>query len=249
MKHKSEILKRFSCSLCGQEELPVTQCEGGYVCEHCAAQSRHGRDNTTQAVKTLQRSIRGKAQRARAHFLGDKVDEKLDYDIEASGMLAVDSLQHTSATAAVSGGEVLPQHDIRLRDTLAAPGATALDASASRLDLITSLGTDVAAMALDAADSIQASNSLEKMLAHQMALCHQEAMRYVSKAAFEPDPVHAVRMMNLSNRLMETFQKGLMTLKRLRGTGEQRITIQHVHVTEGGQAVIGNVNTGGGGAK
>jgi hypothetical protein len=74
-------------------------------------------------------------------------------------------------------------------------------------------------------------------------------MRYVSKASLEQDPAHSVRMMNLATRSRETFQKGLLTLKRLRGTGEQRITIQHVNVTDGGQAVISQLNPGGGGTK
>ena len=87
--------------------------------------------------------------------------------------------------------------------------------------------------ALDASDTIGASNSLEKMLAHQMAVLHDTAMRSASKAALEQDPAHAVRMMNLSIRSMETFQKALLTMKRLRGTGEQRITIQHVNVSQG----------------
>jgi hypothetical protein len=83
------------------------------------------------------------------------------------------------------------------------------------------------------------------MLAHQMAVLHDAAMRNASKAALEQDQVHSTRMMNLSIRAMETFQKGLLTIKRLRGSGEQRITIQHVNVTQGGQAVIGQVNPGG----
>ena len=52
----------------------------------------------------------------------------------------------------------------------------------------------------------------------------------VAKASLEQDSVQSVRMMNLAIRSMETFQKGLLTLKRLRGNGEQRITIQHVNV-------------------
>lgn len=220
-------------------------CEGGHVCEGCAEQTRQGRDNTTRAVKTQQRSMRGQAQKARVHLRGGAIDEQLDYDIEASGMLAADALQCRSQVALAAGGEVLPQHDPQLVDTLAAPGAVAMDASVHRLDLITAMGTDVAAMALDASDTIQAQNSLEKMLSHQLATCHESAMRYVSKASLESDPVHAVRMMNLAIRSMETFQKGLLTLKRLRGTGEQRIVIQHVNVTDGGQAVIGQVNPGG----
>lgn len=249
MKLKPEISKRPACSLCGQDQLPVTQCEGGYVCQDCADKSRQGRDNTTRAVKTMQRAIRGQAQKERTQFSGGVVDELLEFDIASSGMLAAEAFQQNLAVPLVAGGEALPQHDRELVNTLAAPGAVAMDASAHRLDLLTSMGTDVAAMALDAADTIQASNSLEKMLAHQMAICHQEAMRYVTRAALEQDPVHAVRMMNLSTRLMETYQKGLITLKRLRGTGEQRITIQHVNVTDGGQAVIGQLKSGGGETK
>ena len=65
MKRKSEPFKRPSCSLCGQDSLPVTHCEAGYVCEACAEQTRTGRDGTTRAVKTMQRSLRGKAEKAR----------------------------------------------------------------------------------------------------------------------------------------------------------------------------------------
>jgi hypothetical protein len=242
---KPEAANRLACSLCGKDNVPVTQCEGGHVCEDCAQKSRQGRDSTTRAVKTLQRSLRGQAQKVRAQFTGRVIDELVEFDIASSGLLAAEAFQEKSAIALVAGGEVLPQHGTELADTLAAPGAVALDASAHRLDLLTSMGTDVAAMALDAADTIRASNSLEKMLAHQLALCHQESMRLVSKAAFEQDLVSSVRMMNLSLRLMQTYQNGLLTLKRLRGTGEQHITIQHVNVTDGGQAVIGQVQAGG----
>jgi hypothetical protein len=31
-------------------------------------------------------------------------------------------------------------------------------------------------------------------------------------------------------------------LKRYRSGGEQKMTVQHVHVAEGGQAIVGNVN-------
>jgi hypothetical protein len=38
------------------------------------------------------------------------------------------------------------------------------------------------------------------------------------------------------------------TLKRYRSKGEQKVTVQHVTVNEGGQAVVGDVRTGGRGA-
>jgi hypothetical protein len=249
MKIKSEPSKPLACSLCGQSQLRVTQCDGGYVCEACAEQSRHGRDNTSRAVKTLQRSIRGQARKKRIQLNDGAVDVQLDFDIAASEMLAAEAFQHCSVVAMVTGGEVLPQHDMKLIDTLAAPGATALDASANRLDLITSLGADVAAMALDASETMGATNSLEKMLAHQLAVCHDGAMRFSAKASLEQDPLHMVRLMNLANRSMETFQKGLLTLKRLRSSGEQRIMVQHVDVRDGGQAVISQMIPGSDGPK
>jgi hypothetical protein len=249
MNIKPAIQKQQSCSLCGQGQLPVIPFEGGYVCEACAEQSRQGRDSTTRAVKTLQRSIRGQAQKERLQFNGGVVDDQLNYDIASSQLHAAEAFQSSTVISMVAGGEVLPQHDLQLIDTLAAPGATALDASANRLELITNLGADVAAMALDASDSMAASNSMEKMLAHQLAVCHDSAMRFSAKANLEQDPIHMVRLMNLANRSMETYQKGLLTLKRLRASGEQRIMVQHVDVREGGQAVIAQMAPGMGGQK
>ena len=249
MKRKSEPFKRPSCSLCGQDSLPVTHCEAGYVCEACAEQTRTGRDGTTRAVKTMQRSLRGKAEKARTMAAGGELSVQLDFAIESAEILVEEAFQPQVGVALLSGGEVCPQHIPELVDTLAAPNVVALDASAHRLELVTRMGTDVAALALDACDTMGASNSLEKMLGHQMAVLHDNAMRNASKAALEQDPVHSVRMMNLSIRAMETFQKGLLTLKRLRGTGEQRIVIQHVNVTQGGQAVIGQVQPRGGASK
>ena len=43
----------------------------------------------------------------------------------------------------------------------------------------------------------------------------------------------------------------MSALKEYRSKGEQKMTVQHVHVAEGGQAIVGNVNAPvpGGGAK
>ena len=47
--------------------------------------------------------------------------------------------------------------------------------------------------------------------------------------------------------MMETFQRGLLTLGRLRNGGKQIVTVQHVQVNEGDRAVIGTVSAGKGG--
>jgi len=41
----------------------------------------------------------------------------------------------------------------------------------------------------------------------------------------------------------------MSALKEYRSKGEQKMTVQHVHVAEGGQAIVGNVNTPGVGAR
>jgi hypothetical protein len=82
-----------------------------------------------------------------------------------------------------------------------------------------------------------------------MAVLHSTAMAYAGKASLQADPQTAVKMLNLSLRAMETFQRDMLTLKRYRATGEQKIVIERVNIEGGGQAMIGNVHPGGKGEK
>jgi hypothetical protein len=43
------------------------------------------------------------------------------------------------------------------------------------------------------------------------------------------------------NKLTRTFGSQMEALKRYRTGGEQKVTVQHVTVGEGGQAIVGNV--------
>jgi hypothetical protein len=131
-----------------------------------------------------------------------------------------------------------------LIDTLKDPDIIASDASAHRLKLLDRVGTNCLALALDAANTIQAENSLERMLVHQLAVAHKTALEVLDKAFFLNDPLERARLTNLSARLMDTFQRGLLTLQRLRTGGDQTIVVRQVTVTEGGQAIVGNVTTG-----
>ncbi|RFO97844.1 hypothetical protein DIC66_03705 [Rhodoferax lacus] len=203
-----------------------------------------GRDSTTKRAKLLQKALSGKANMARITANGGTVSDIEAYAVESAALLSMDETQGGILVGA--GGEAMSQDDPGLLDTMKTPGVAAMDASRDRLRLVSQVGVDCAASALDASDSIQAANSLERMLSHQLAVCHTTAMNYVAKANLQQDPQNSVRMMNLGIRAMETFQRGLMTVKRMRGSGEQRITIQHVNVTGGGQAVIGQVQPRGG---
>lgn len=49
--------------------------------------------------------------------------------------------------------------------------------------------------------------------------------------------------------MLRTFTTQMEALKKYRTDGQQNVTVEHVHVNEGGQAIAGNVNQGGGGNK
>ena len=143
-----------------------------------------------------------------------------------------------------SKGEAVPPQTAQyLHDTLTIPDLAAVEASFGRSRLLTEHGPGLAAMALDAADSMQASNSLEKMLAHQLAAAHKTAMEQVKLSSYDRDPSAQAKRLNTAAKCMAAYQNGLLTLRKLRQTGNQRITVQYVNVDNGSQAMIGDVVT------
>ena len=155
---------------------------------------------------------------------------------EASDLLVLDGDRQLGA-----GGEVIPtdsdeSSNLLARNTLEAPDMINVEGSAKRIDLLTEAG--VLAEGLDAAQSVGAKNSLEKMLAHQMSLCHDAAFRTISKANAQMDTIESARLMNAGARLMKTFQEGLQTLHKIRNGNRQTMVVQHVNIAEGGQAVV-----------
>ncbi len=161
------------------------------------------------------------------------------------GDKSCDLFETKSEFVLASGEAVRPNRSGRFIDTLKAPDVAALDASAHRVDLLSQMGTDCVALAIDAAASIKAENSLERMLAHQLAVAHKIALEITASVLFQSEPVEKARLYNVAVRFMDIYQRGLLTLQRLRTGGEQKITIHHVNVGEGGQAIVGSVRTGG----
>jgi hypothetical protein len=76
-----------------------------------------------------------------------------------------------------AGGELIDREKVgsHLVDTVAHPDYVTAEASRDRLALASEAGS--LSLALDAADTIQAQDSLEKMLIHQMAVLHCGMMR------------------------------------------------------------------------
>jgi hypothetical protein len=99
------------------------------------------------------------------------------------------------------------------------------------------------------------------MLAHQLAATHNSAMkmnaqlnecteRMTSCRADERERanIQATRLAGAIARMNGSFQQGIATLQRMRSGGRQVVTVQHVQVNDGGQAVVtGHVADRGGG--
>ncbi len=85
----------------------------------------------------------------------------------------------------------------------------------------------------------------EGMLAAQMAATHHVAMQMLQKAARTNDQWQG----NFAVKLLRTYTAQMETLQRCRGKGEQKVTVEHVHVHAGGQAVVGVVTPRGGGVQ
>jgi hypothetical protein len=87
----------------------------------------------------------------------------------------------------------------------------------------------------------------EALLATQMAAVHSATMTAARKLNHVETIQQQDSASNMLNKLARTFTGQVEALKRYRSTGEQNIRVQHVNVSEGGQAIVGNVQTGGGG--
>jgi len=98
--------------------------------------------------------------------------------------------------------------------------------------------------------SFEPKDELESMLAAQLIGSHNAAMECYRRAMI-PEQTFVGRNENLNqaNKLSRTHAALLEALNRHRGKGQQRVTVEHVHVHEGGQAIVGNVEGGGMGTK
>src|SRR5215475_3748603 len=86
-----------------------------------------------------------------------------------------------------AGGELINREKVgsHLVDTVAHPDYVTAEASRDRLGLASQAGS--LSLALDAADTIQAQDSLEKMLVHEMAVIHYGMMRAAARMNEELD--------------------------------------------------------------
>jgi hypothetical protein len=96
--------------------------------------------------------------------------------------------------------------------------------------------------ALAMVEAAAPTDEIEGALAIQMACTHAAAMSVLGKmdSGFGTERRIAA-FGSTAARLMRTFTMQVEVLRRLRHGGHQYVRVDHVHVNDGGQALIGNV--------
>jgi hypothetical protein len=141
---------------------------------------------------------------------------------------------------------------VRLAAALATTDATFADGIITQLSqLATGKDHVIEASQLDilfaVVKGIAPQDPLETLLACQMAAIHAATMtfaRTLKKAEYAEQQAAAITGLN---KLARTFAIQVETLKKYRSSGEQNIRVQHVTVHDGGQAIVAETVTGGGG--
>jgi hypothetical protein len=90
-------------------------------------------------------------------------------------------------------------------------------------------------------------DELEGMMAAQLVAAHNAAMECYRRAMVGEQTFEG-RRENLAqaNKLSRTYAALVEALNRHRGKGQQKVTVEHVNVHAGGQAVVGAVAAPGG---
>lgn len=93
---------------------------------------------------------------------------------------------------------------------------------------------------------IAPKDELEGMMAAQLVAAHNAAMECYRRAMIGEQTFDG-RRENLAqaNKLSRTYAALVEALNRHRGKGQQKVTVEHVHVHAGGQAVVGMVAASG----
>ncbi len=97
--------------------------------------------------------------------------------------------------------------------------------------------------ALALIEAAQPRDEIEAALALQMACSHIAAMAILSRrleGGFSTER-RTELFGTAAARLLRTYVAQVEAFRRLRHGGSQIVRVEHVHVNEGGQAVIGNV--------
>jgi hypothetical protein len=104
--------------------------------------------------------------------------------------------------------------------------------------------------ALSILQGIAPRDEVEGLLAVQMIGVHNVALQTMKRAMISDQTFEGKQAtVNQATKMLRTFVAQMEALKKYRTGGQQKVTVEHVHVNKGGQAIVGPVHQGGGGKK
>jgi hypothetical protein len=134
---------------------------------------------------------------------------------------------------------------IRLQNAMGTRSHHFLDGEIRRIANVLQKDGKVEPNELDAVlavlDGAEPQNEIEAMLVIQMAVTHILTMRSARLMAKSNEIPQQDSNGLALHRLTRTFTSQIDALAKLRRGGEQKVTVEHVHVYPGGQAIVGNV--------
>ncbi|HZL70400.1 MAG TPA: hypothetical protein VFC29_24065 [Candidatus Limnocylindrales bacterium] len=143
---------------------------------------------------------------------------------------------------------------VRLADALGTASAEFVESSLHQLIQAVShcdMPEGGSEMELNAAlaliESIRPTNEVQAALGLQMAATHRLAMVMMGQLRRNMTRSNATVYGGLATKLLRAFAAQFEVLDRLRRGGQQTVRVEHVTVQAGGQAIVGHVETTGGG--
>lgn len=83
---------------------------------------------------------------------------------------------------------------------------------------------------------------VEAMLLSQILAVHTQIMRTMAFAQGSCALSTQETLLCIANKLMRTFSRQVETYEKFRRGGQQSIKVDHVHVHDGAQAIVGNIS-------
>lgn len=103
----------------------------------------------------------------------------------------------------------------------------------------------IANITAQAVAAIGPEDEVEGQLISQLVVLHEQAMTWLGKSIRADRVDFANIYLNGASKLLTRHHEALASLMKYRRGGEQRVHVEHVHVHNGGKAVVGNIGPGG----
>ena len=136
----------------------------------------------------------------------------------------------------------------RLKNALGTRSSAFVAASVQQLIVAARLpNSGISEVAVNAAlafiEGAKPRDEIECALVIQMACTHSAAMAVLNRLGGAAGGRTVAAMASAAARLLRAYATQVEALRRLRNGNSQTVRVEHVHVNEGGQVLIGNVSS------